>query len=188
MNAGHDRVAYDQSTRLDAAGLTKQAAGEDRRRAAIAERIFLEQLRQLPADGRFVDVVPDHFEAPGAAPRAVSAWLSRDFLVLLYEEKGEGTQRLSVARARAVHLIRAPKRDSRLLTWSELMAAKRGVGLGAVWALELYPSDDHVVIAAAGMRHLWLVGEPPPFGWRSEQQSLHQVDGATAHETKPRQG
>lgn len=46
------------------------------------------------------------------------------------------------------------------ITWDELMAVKRGIGMGDRWMVEVYPKDDEIV-NVANMRHLFLVPRPP---------------------------
>lgn len=44
------------------------------------------------------------------------------------------------------------------------MRLKAECGRGDKWAVELYPPDE-AVVNVANIRHLWLLPEPPAFGW-----------------------
>lgn len=50
------------------------------------------------------------------------------------------------------------------ISWDELMRIKSEVGYKDSWAVEVYPSDSHV-INVANMRHLFLLKEKPDFAW-----------------------
>jgi hypothetical protein len=70
--------------------------------------------------------------------------------------------RLSIQR-NAAHLD--PGRIPEPFTWEELMAAKRQIGYGDRWAVEVFPPEEHVV-EKAYMRHLFLVDyDRIPFAW-----------------------
>ena len=92
----------------------------------------------------------------------VQHWQSRDHLALVYRE--DGHTRLTVNRV---------QQDTRTgnwregISWEDLMRIKSECGLGAVWAVEVYPPDDEVVNVAA-MRHLWLLEEAPAYAWRRQ--------------------
>jgi len=93
-------------------------------------------------------------------PSRIEVWISRKILVQVFDE-GNGTQRLSINRT----VIRPDGGWADGLTWDELQDIKRQVGRGDQWAVEIYPSDQEVV-NVANLRHLWLLPEPPSFGWR----------------------
>lgn len=86
-------------------------------------------------------------------------WRSRDFLVQLFRD---GTAvRITVNRTHQPNGI--DWADG--ITWDELQAIKHEIGHGDEWAAELFPPDDRV-INVSNMRHLWLLDEPPAFGWQ----------------------
>lgn len=89
----------------------------------------------------------------------ISVWRSREFFAQVFEA-GEGV-RISVNRAR----LDSHGRWSDRISWDELQAIKRQIGFGDLWAFEIFPPDSDVV-NVANMRHLWIPGEPPVFGWR----------------------
>lgn len=108
-------------------------------------------LRQVPAD-----------QWPGGAhanPRRIEVWLSRDYLVQVFDE-GNGL-RISVNRA----ILRPDGRWEDGIPWDDLQGIKRAIGLGDHWAIEVYPADKDLV-DDANMRHLWVLGEAPEFAWR----------------------
>ena len=86
-------------------------------------------------------------------------WRSRHFLVQLFNE--DGVTRITVNRTHKPN-----GRDwAEGVSWDDLMQVKREIGRADLWAVELYPPDQHIV-NLANMRHLWLLDEPPAFGWR----------------------
>jgi len=124
-----------------------------------------EQRRQLARDNAkqpaVLMQVPRN-EWPDPNSRQIAVWRSRDFLVQLFEDaqhEGSGPKRLSVNRT---HM--AGDRWADGITWDELQRVKREVGMGHLWAVEVYP-PDHEVVNVANVRHLWLV-PAPAFAWR----------------------
>ena len=95
----------------------------------------------------------------GCAPCPFEVWGSRDWLVQVYDD--DGTIRLTVNRT-----TRRGDRWVDGITWDKLMQVKRDVGRGDMWAVEMYPADEHVV-NDANMRHLFLIDEPPPYAWKN---------------------
>ena len=87
----------------------------------------------------------------------VRVWLSREFMVAEWLEGKHS--RLSINRT----AIDNDGLWKDKITWDELMEVKRQIGYGSLWAVEIFPADEHVVNVAP-MRHLWIV-EQPPFGW-----------------------
>lgn len=98
-------------------------------------------------------------------------WRSRDFLVQLFDEGGH--VRVTVNRT---HMPNG-KDWADGITWDELQAIKAEIGRGDRWAVEVYPPDDEVVNDAP-MRHLWLLDEPPSFGWRTPEAVVSEAGGA----------
>jgi hypothetical protein len=93
----------------------------------------------------------------------VAAWVSRKYLVQVYQEGTEEyphMKRLSVCRVK-----RNQHGWVEGLTWEELQEIKSEVGYGDWYAIEIYPRDSDVV-NVANFRHLWLFDTPLPFGWR----------------------
>lgn len=109
-----------------------------------------------PAD---LTPVPPSEWPPVTPPGLVEVWRSRDYLVQLVREPAG--LRLSVNSTR----VRPDGRWDDGLTWDELQAIKRQIGLGDCYAVEVYPPDRDVV-NVANMRHLWILPEPLPIGWR----------------------
>lgn len=109
----------------------------------------------------------DFVEVTGSAPIAFSgrstfhrAWRNRYFLAQLYCEQ-TGYLRLTVQRCEIT--ARGAWADG--ITWDELMAVKKAVGLDDRWAVEVYPPSG-AVVNVANMRHLFLLSEPPAYAWR----------------------
>lgn len=103
-------------------------------------------------DGRLIGVTLPPFEV----------WRSRDFLVALFDENGN--VRVTVNRTHQPNGI--DWADG--ITWDELEPIKHEIGRGDVWAVELFPADA-AVVNVSNMRHLWLLDEPPPYGWNIGQ-------------------
>ncbi len=90
----------------------------------------------------------------------VNAWRNNEFLAQLFDENGH--LRLSVCRTK---LTPNRQRWAEGITWDELQAVKSAVGFADRWAVEVFPPDVEVV-DVANMRHLWLLDDPPAYGWR----------------------
>ena len=50
------------------------------------------------------------------------------------------------------------------ISWDQLMALKRHIGYGELYAIEIFPRDTDIV-NVANMRHLWILREPLSIGW-----------------------
>jgi hypothetical protein len=85
---------------------------------------------------------------------------SRSFLVQIYIDRG--FDRISVIRTELSPGGRF--RDG--ITWDELMRLKDQAGYGDRWAVEIFPPQS-AVINVANMRHLFVLKEPPPYGWKN---------------------
>lgn len=109
-------------------------------------------LTQLP-----VSEWPEHSQMEHP-PFAV--WISRDYLVQLFDEAAESI-RITVCRT-AVNPTRGGWKED--ITWDELQTVKRQIGLGGRLAVEIFPADRDVV-NVANMRHLWVLRDPLPIGW-----------------------
>lgn len=96
--------------------------------------------------------------------RPFEVWRSRDFLVQLFDDSG--TTRVTVNRTFMPNGI--DWADG--ISWDDLQEIKSQIGRGDAWAVELYPAEAHVV-RDANMRHLWLLEEPPPFGWHATEST-----------------
>lgn len=83
----------------------------------------------------------------------IGVWRSRDYLAVHYRQL-DGHERLTVNSTRT-----DGGRWADAIPWDDLQRVKSECGLGARWAIELYPADGEVVDVAS-MRHLWLVDRP----------------------------
>ena len=89
----------------------------------------------------------------------VEVWRSRGFLCQIFAE-ANGIERLTVCRTEINGA--SWKAD---ITWDDLQRLKSECGRGDKMAVEIYPPDCDVV-NVANMRHLWVLTESLPFGWR----------------------
>lgn len=90
---------------------------------------------------------------------------SRQFLAQVYEE-ADGIVRISVIKA----AIGDDGRWKDGIAWEQLQWIKAQCGFGNRQAVEIFPPDAHVV-NVANMRHLWVLPEPLPFGWKPRQSA-----------------
>lgn len=108
-----------------------------------------ERLEKIPRDNWPQD--PD--------PNRLEVWISRDFLVQIFDDAKSEARRITINRTTIDNQGRW--RDG--ITWDELQRIKADVGFGDVWAVEVFPPQDKVV-NVANMRHLWIVPKPQ-FAW-----------------------
>lgn len=92
--------------------------------------------------------------------RMVRAFRSEHFLAMLFLEPS-GYQRLSVLRT---DFEGVGKRAVAGIVWDDLQRLKGEAGFADAWAVEVFPPDADVV-NVQNMRHLFLLPEPPSFGW-----------------------
>lgn len=105
------------------------------------------EMRELPRE--------DWPFMPGWESVPVRAWLSTDYLAVLYEQRADGNRRLTVNRTR---------RNGRTwrdgITWDELQRVKNECLGEDVWCVECYPAEADLV-NVSNMRHLWVLDGPP---------------------------
>lgn len=94
--------------------------------------------------------------------RPLAVFQSSQFLAAIYKDP-TGFKRLTVNRVGTKGDGSGRWDDD--ISWDTLQEIKSKIGLGDVWAVEVYPADDQVV-NVANMRHLFLFPEAPPFAWR----------------------
>lgn len=97
----------------------------------------------------------------GAPPNLIEVWRSRLFLVQVFAEAND-ILRASVNRS-VIDSITGRWKDG--ISWEDLQSIKREIGRGHLDAVEIFPADRDVV-NVANMRHLWILPEKLPFGWR----------------------
>jgi len=100
-------------------------------------------------------------QAKGMGNPPEALFRNRHFLAALYVDDRDGEPFLRLTVNRTELLPDGNWRGD--ITWDELMAVKRGIGLGDQWMSEIYPADEEIV-NVANMRHLFIV-EQPPFAW-----------------------
>lgn len=93
--------------------------------------------------------------------KILGVWRSRRFLVVLWQEEN-GNQRLSCQRTKMT--VDGEWVDG--ITWDDLQRLKGEAGFGDRWAVEIFP-PNYAVVNVANIRHLWLMTNPPGFGWHS---------------------
>lgn len=92
----------------------------------------------------------------GSVP-PLEVWASKTWVVLVYE----GPRGQDVCH----HRISVRRTDGGAeMTWADLQRIKRDIGRGQMWAVEVFPADEHLV-DVANMRHLWLLSEKPVYAW-----------------------
>lgn len=90
-------------------------------------------------------------------------FISKRFLVQMYDEDSmdvPGLVRLSVCRS----VRNSGGRWEDGITWDELYAIKRDLGMQDWYGVEVYPREEDLV-NVSNMRHLWLVPYPLNIGW-----------------------
>lgn len=92
-------------------------------------------------------------------PRAV--WTVEGYLVQVFDEDG-GIVRLSVNRMQM-----SGRHWAERIPWDDLQAIKDVLGFSHRDAVEIYPARADIV-NVANMRHLWVLPEKLPYGWRAE--------------------
>lgn len=110
---------------------------------------------------------PEHIvEVPSSewpTPRPqwlAEVWRSRDYLLQIYADPTKPT-RLTVSRT----IIKGKSWEDNI-PWDDLQRLKSECGYGDEIAVEVYPSNDNVVIEA-NMRHLWIMRpDQVPFVWK----------------------
>jgi hypothetical protein len=91
----------------------------------------------------------------------IEVWSNPDFLVQINQEKFN--KRITINKTTAIFIKGNPHwKDG--ITWDQIQEIKQLVGYGDHWAVECYPPDHHV-INIANMRHIWILENPPEFGW-----------------------
>lgn len=95
----------------------------------------------------------------GAACRG--AWVSRRYCVVAWQEPEDRPLRISINRTK-YNPSTGQWRDG--ITWDEIQAIKRDIGLGDRWAAEAYPPDDQMVDVAC-LRHIWILDDEPDWAW-----------------------
>ena len=100
-------------------------------------------------------------QAKGMGNPPEALFRNRHFLAALYVDDRDGEPFLRLTVNRTELLPDGNWRGD--ITWDELMAVKRGIGLGDQWMSEIYPADEEIV-NVANMRHLFIVFQPP-YAW-----------------------
>ena len=131
---------------------------ESRRLAAAREHLARENAK-WPATAV---PVPEEIWPKDSESHRIAVWRSRAFLVQAFAEKDE-VIRLSVNRTQLDD--RGQWRAD--ISWDELQSIKDECGFADSEAIEFFPRSADVV-NVANLRHLWVLPEPLPFGWRKK--------------------
>lgn len=125
-------------------------------------RALAEQRRRFPS--HLVEIPPSEWNerCKAAAHQPLRTWQSKDFAVHLWQDT-RGNKRLTVCRTEINN--DGSWKDG--ITWDDLHRLKSEAGFGAQWAVECYPPDSQVIYDA-NMRHLWLLDQPPTYGWHPQ--------------------
>lgn len=135
----------------------QQIARQDKKAFQDARRQLQQENRAFGEDfQRIAESEIEEVRHMGKRPTAI--FRNRHFLAALYVDECGGTDFIRLTVNRAELLPDGGWRDG--ITWDELMAVKRGIGMGDRWMTEIYPPDEEIV-NVANMRHLFLVPQPP---------------------------
>jgi hypothetical protein len=93
----------------------------------------------------------------------IEAWSSRGFLLMVFIERGG--IRLSIMRTL---YDENTGRFSDGISWDDLERLKYECGRGEEWAVEIFPPRSEIV-NVQNMRHLFVLPEPPPYGWHKKR-------------------
>lgn len=115
-----------------------------------------EELVEIPKEK--YPQAPDNFNPP------ISVYRNNRFVVQIFEVAGSDILRLSINRTAIDH--KGNWLDG--ITWEEMQNLKNQL-FPEVEAVEIYPSIEDTV-NVANMRHLWLLPEKLPFGWKSNSE------------------
>lgn len=88
----------------------------------------------------------------------LNVWRSKNWLIQEYKENDH--IRLSVNRT----TIAPDGKWDEGISWEDLQWIKEQIGYGDRWAVEIYPPRTKS-INVANMRHLWILNDPPSYGW-----------------------
>jgi hypothetical protein len=88
---------------------------------------------------------------------------NKKFIVQIIQDFG--CQRITVNRTHAI-LVKGEPIWSDGISWDQLQGIKDAIGYADKWCIECFPPQDEVV-NIANMRHLWVLSEPPKFGWHN---------------------
>ena len=138
-------------------------------------RKFLKQYAKSKSEevGDRLVVVPK-MEWPKTEVIPSTVWRNRKYIVQVFFEGDTENDfvRISVSR----NDIKGFRSDGSpdwkdQISWDDLQSIKNQIGYQDRWAVECYPPQSKVV-NVANMRHLWLLPEPPIFGWHRGASSL----------------
>lgn len=105
---------------------------------------------------------------PSKRPKAsklIEVWKSEDYLVQIYKDHN-GWIRLSINRVTFTLVNNHPIWQDGI-TWDDLYNIKNDLGFHDKWLVECYPPEDELV-NVANIRHLFVLDEPPKFGFHSK--------------------
>jgi hypothetical protein len=88
-------------------------------------------------------------------------WTNKDFLVQINKE-ASGI-RITINKLKHKVIKGEPIWDDGI-SWDQIQEIKSLVGYGDKWAVECFPPDQEVV-NVANMRHIWILNNPPEYGW-----------------------
>ncbi len=111
---------------------------------------------------KFEEIPKDKWQKLDSKP-PIKVFYNKKFLVQIIDDNGN--IRITVNRTEIQHYKKdttAQWKDG--ISWDDLQEIKNSLGFERTWMVEIYPPEDRVV-NVANMRHLWLLDEPPKYGW-----------------------
>lgn len=123
----------------------------------------------------------DDVEIGDSDGRPLRCWRSRDYSAMLFRDQASGLLRLDITRVQ-IDKYTLEYRDG--ISWDALQQIKNETMGPDVWAVECYP-PQHLVQNVANMRHLWILEEPPAFGWKIPTGEPETTDDADITEGEP---
>lgn len=131
------------------------------------KKISKQRVKELPVNFRKLPKSewPPQAEDSEEAER-LTVWVSKDFIVQLFLDKSYSRISINRTKIKSARGFGDYTWDDGI-SWDEIQQIKAEIGYGDYWAVELYPPDNEVV-NVANMRHLWLLPEPPRYGWHHQ--------------------
>lgn len=112
------------------------------------------EMREVPADEWPIVV--------GFECIPLGVWVDNEFLAVLYEQRADGSRRLTVNRRR-----RNGKDWRDGITWDDLQRIKNECLGPETWCIESYPSES-ALVNVSNQRHLFVLNEPPTHKFPTE--------------------
>ena len=99
-------------------------------------------------------------------------WVSNELLVQLYKESDD-LYRMTVSN-KEYTLDKGHPIWKDGISWEDLMAVKKEIGMDAWWGLEAYPPEEFMV-NVANMRHIFLQRDKPLWAWGAKSPECKEM-------------